>query len=473
MKKRYIDNLLKEISKIKDVVSVNLVGTFFEKEIEEISDIDFVVIVDELNKKNFQLVISHFVNFNHKDYLGDYEIVINNTFGPMKIYENGKIILHIMVYDLKGHIDHVIKSPFTCFDWERSENYYLTKLNHIFSTNRLMLKDFIQSRRGISDYKNDLKNKTLTIRKYKFEENNEYKVIKEQKELDPRHMTEYSYHIVKNLINNYLKFILNTNKVESINEHEFKQHLPEIFEKYRKNIELLTLKKTRKEESTEEEVRWVPKFLEDFYFMIKEIENISSKIIFIRHAKTRDNNKNIFLGNKTDPEILNKNSQKNKYQDYECFISPAKRSKQTAIKYGFKNFEESKLLREINYGAAEGMEVNTFFKNYPKIIESWSNKIDTRFPGGENNQDVLSRVNEFLNTLSVKKSFVITHQVFLRCMLGELFEIPKHSWYLIHIPHNTPLEVIKIGDTFYPNITRNMYKNIFKNFALKEVSNNV
>ena len=96
MKKRYINNLFKEISKINDVLSINLVGTFFDKEIEEISDIDFVVIVNELSKKNFQLVISNFVNFNHKDYLGDYEIVINDTFGPMKIYESGKIILHII-----------------------------------------------------------------------------------------------------------------------------------------------------------------------------------------------------------------------------------------------------------------------------------------------------------------------------------------------------------------------------------------
>ena len=473
MKKRYINNLFKEISKINDVLSINLVGTFFDKEIEEISDIDFVVIVNELSKKNFQLVISNFVNFNHKDYLGDYEIVINDTFGPMKIYESGKIILHIMVYDLKGHLEHVIKSPFTCFDWERSDNYNLTKLNNIFSAKRLMLNDFIQSRRGILDYKNDLKNKTLTIRKYKFEQNNEYKVIKEKIELDPRHMTEYSFHIVKNLINNYLKFILNTNEIERINEHEFKEHLPEIFEKYGERIELLKLKKIKKEESTQEEVSWVFKFLEDFYLGLKEIENISLKIIFMRHSKTLDNNRNIFLGNQSDPEIINKNSLENKYQGYECFTSPSTRTKQTAMKYGFNNFEESELLREIDYGDADGMEVDTFFRKYPKIVASWTKNIDTRFPGGENNQDVLCRVNEFLNAINTKESIVITHQVFLRCLLGDLFKVPKHSWYLIHIPHNTPLEVIKIGNTFYPNITRKMYRTIFKNFVLKEVSNNV
>ena len=28
-----------------------------------------------------------------------------------------------MIYDLKSHIEHTIKSLFTCYDWERSKVY--------------------------------------------------------------------------------------------------------------------------------------------------------------------------------------------------------------------------------------------------------------------------------------------------------------------------------------------------------------
>ena len=54
------------------------------------------------------------------------KLLINNTFGPLKFNSNKNLVIHLMVYDRTGHIDHVIKSPFTVYDWERS-NVYLKK----------------------------------------------------------------------------------------------------------------------------------------------------------------------------------------------------------------------------------------------------------------------------------------------------------------------------------------------------------
>ena len=54
-----------------------------------------------------------------------------------------------MIYDVESHINHVIQSPFTCFDWERSELYIKYKLSEIYPTRKLMLSDFIGTRRGV------------------------------------------------------------------------------------------------------------------------------------------------------------------------------------------------------------------------------------------------------------------------------------------------------------------------------------
>ena len=111
-----------------------------------------------------------------------------------------------MIYDIDGHVEHVINSPFTCFDWERTENFKLNKLNKLFPVGRLMLNDFLNARRGVVDYKNDINKNQLSIREYNFENQSNYAISKKYIELDSIHLTEYTYHIVKNLLNNYVKF---------------------------------------------------------------------------------------------------------------------------------------------------------------------------------------------------------------------------------------------------------------------------
>ena len=53
----------------------------------------------------------------------NYKILINNSFGPIKYDFKKYVIFHLMYYDIEAHKNHVIKSPFTCYDWERSKNY--------------------------------------------------------------------------------------------------------------------------------------------------------------------------------------------------------------------------------------------------------------------------------------------------------------------------------------------------------------
>ena len=468
MRKDYIESLLSGVSIIPSVLSVNLVGSYFEKQLEDISDIDFVIVVNKLDREIYDYILNYFKKFDHKKFLGNYEIQINSSFGPLKIYDDKLIILHIMIYDIDGHVEHVINSPFTCFDWERTENFKLNKLNKLFPVGRLMLNDFLNARRGVVDYKNDIKKNQLSIREYSFENQSNYAVSKKYIELDSIHLTEYTYHIVKNLLNNYVKFLLNINELEKIDDENYSKHLGLTYTKYKEKIYEIKNRKDTRSPSTQNDVTWVSEFLDEFYRKTEFIYQDSTKLIFIRHAKTKSNNLPIFFGTKNNSEIINKDKVKSKYEKYTCYTSPSIRAKQTVSKYGFDNFTESELLSEIDYGKADGMLFDEFKENYSEIIRKWSEKEDPRFPEGENNYDVSLRVEKFLNSTKFSDSFIVTHQVFLRCLFGKLFNIPIHLWYLINIPHNTPLEVIKINHTYYPNISRNMYKVMFKNFIHQE-----
>ena len=45
------------------------------------------------------------------------------------------------------------------------------------------------------------------------------------------------------------------------------------------------------------------------------------------------------------------------------------------------------------------MSFSNFKTKYPKIIKSWNNKIDIKFPKGENTNDVRKRALSFLSIL--------------------------------------------------------------------------
>ena len=69
--------------------------------------------------------------------LQEYILKINSSFGPLKFDEPNLAVIHLMVYDLQSHRQHVILSPFTCLDWERSESVVGMRLQQIFPVGRL------------------------------------------------------------------------------------------------------------------------------------------------------------------------------------------------------------------------------------------------------------------------------------------------------------------------------------------------
>ena len=77
-----------------------------------------------------------------------------------------------MIYDVDSHIDHVTKSPFTCYDWELSNFFVVKNSSDIYPVRTLQLNDFINSRRSIDNYLENLNKGVINYKKYILNKNN-------------------------------------------------------------------------------------------------------------------------------------------------------------------------------------------------------------------------------------------------------------------------------------------------------------
>tara|TARA_B100000900_G_scaffold395264_1_gene393474 strand:- start:6743 stop:8155 length:1413 start_codon:yes stop_codon:yes gene_type:complete len=448
-------------SSIDNIVSLSIVGSFNKKKLSEIGDLDIVVIIDHLNKTNFDKCIRKIKlvkkilqsNISRK-------IKINSTFGPVKYDYIKYLTFHIMIYDIHNHKKHVLDSPFTCYDWERSNSLIGKNLRDIYPVYQITYRDFFNSKRSYNKYITDLSNRSISYQSYYFEKNN-IKLLNHNLNISGINIQKFCNHILINLINNLHKFFIRKNELP--NHQEKNKYLKKICinkENYN-NVMRITKKYNQKFEY----INITKKFLYFFHNYINKIQNNSRKLYFIRHQETKLNSQNIFIGNKLNPIIIKKNkiNLNIKYFD-NCYSSPLKRSLQTANLYFIKNkIIKSKYICEINYGVAEGMNFDNFFKKYPKIINKWKQKLDPKFPKGENSRDVLKRLKKFLKLFYNSKlndnSLIVSHNVILRSLIGYYFNIKKHDWYKIQINHNNYVKLFLFKNNILIDTNR---KNMIK-----------
>ena len=474
------NHILKDFLKIKGVISVNLVGSFWENPNENnFRDIDIVIILKEINRKKFYNCIKFIKKIDLNLFgLKDYKIKVNTTFGPLKFDFKKTLIFHLMVYDEKSHKEHVVKSPFTCFDWERTKHSSGKKLKDIFPVSNLQFNDFLYGRRSIKDYQKDLKKNKISYREYYWIGNKAY-LKKKYFTTDNWHKTEYLYHIIKNILINYYKLLNQKNILP--NDKKIKDLLIDINKNKFKNsfnnyLLLRSAKKNKIHIKTESLEKWVFKFMLHFQEIVKKELKKKLKVIFIRHAKTKLNDGS-FLGINRDPEITLNNRTKEKIQKIKnkkillIYTSEMKRSKQTSKLLNKKiNMIINKNLNEKNYGDAEGLKYSQLNKKYPYLLKSWAKKKDPKFPNGESDTDVLKRFNIFTKVLikklnKIKNSgfiFVISHNVFLRNIIGNQFGIKKFDWHKIKTDHLVPFEFVFLKKKLISNIDRKilMEKNL-------------
>lgn len=439
------EQLLSNIFNIEDIVSSTIVGSFKDKKIFNLkSDIDLVVVCNKLSKKTFEKIIQSVKKTHSKNKsFNIYKLKINKSFGPLKFKLVNTVVIHLMIYDINSHIKHVINSPFTCHDWERSKWFKGLKLSKIFQVGTLQINDFINSRRGIQDYISDLKKNVISYREYNFKNKKIYVNLKKKK-INLEDSYEFSYHIINNLLINFNKFEKNRNIL--LTDVNFKKLFLKITlndkDLLNKFIFIKKNKKNKKSVKIEDlysNIIITQKFINYFKRYINTFVNDFNKVTFLRHAKTKFK-KNIFLGQKINPNI-NKTKIKFKKNFDICFTSPMRRSISTANLL----IKKSKIvidsnINEIDYGSLEGKDYFFLRKNYPKIIFNWKHKKDTKFPNGENLLDVSKRLKLFTQKLlrynnKYSNILVVTHNVCLRCLIGKNFKVPTYLWYKIKISY--------------------------------------
>ena len=471
--------IFKKISEIDEIISITIVGSFIDKDdLSGISDIDTVVICNTLNRKVFNNCINAFKKLNiSKCGLKNYNLKINSTFGPLKFDKPNNAILHLMIYDIKGHRNHVINSPFTCYDWERSKDFVGLHLKQIFPVGRIQFRDFIEARRSTEHYLEDLKSNTISFREYDLI-NNKFKQIKKNMPLDPKHKGEYAYHIVKNLVSNYVKLCSNKNNLMSNNE--IKKFLLNLSNKYRgeshsdRFMLISKIKENREDDFPIDTIEWVEEFIKEFKNTILYKWNKTIKISFFRHFKTTQNDGS-YLGQGRNPSIDPKSIIQTKFEEPNIiYSSPLARCVQSAkIIYKDINLVHDDRLLEFNYGDAEGLKFKDFLYQYPHIISKWKNGKDPCFPNGENTNQVFARLLSFLRDLSktlkednINNVSIFTHNGILRCLIGNFFQIERKNWFKIFIPYGVPIEFLYLDGQYYPNISKNIFPKILKNVGL-------
>jgi len=462
MFKKYISQKIKDkLFQINEVISVTIVGSFNDRsDLQHIGDIDVVVILNKINKKNFNKCNKKINSLN--DFIlkkTKKSILINNTLGPIKYDYNKFTVIHLMIYDKKSHKKHVLLSPFTCFDWERSKNYKGLSLKEIYPVRFLILEDFISSRRSPNDYIKDIDANSISYRKYYFNKSGYY-LKKLKYKFNEINKINYAYHIIKNLLFNYYKFENNINKL--ISSKEQKKLFLKITNNKNLYNEFIKIKSYRsiKKNNIEQVKEIVIKFLNHFNNFIITIKK-NNEIVFIRHNKTLYNDGTFFgQGRDTNKITVQKNKLLIKKKFDICFSSPLKRALETSKIYSTRKIIKINELKEINYGRAEGLNLTKLKKKYPKIIDMWNSNLDPRFPSGENNKDVIDRLQVFLKKLTSNKKFynkkilVVTHNVLLRSLLGSVFDMKIHEWYKIQINFSDFFEFLIINKKIIPNISR-------------------
>ncbi|MBK7406416.1 MAG: histidine phosphatase family protein [Phycisphaerales bacterium] len=117
--------LWRAVNRTSDIISATLTGSFVESEgLEGVSDIDFVVLLDHLDRACFGRVIGTFEAELAPALAGmGWALRINPTLGPLKFNDERTAVLHLMLYSRERHVEHAIQSPFTVLDWQRSAEH--------------------------------------------------------------------------------------------------------------------------------------------------------------------------------------------------------------------------------------------------------------------------------------------------------------------------------------------------------------
>lgn len=490
LKERIVHTLWEVVDTFDCIQSATLTGSFVHsKSLEGLSDIDLVLVVDELDLLRFQELQRSFAS-SLEPVLNDagYRLRINPTLGPLKFNEPKLAVLHLMLYSQQAHVEHVINSPFTCLDWQKSVVFRKQSLADIYPAFGLQPRHFLSARRSISDYLADFRASEVSFRELIFSETG-YSEKKCAKPMTNRDRHEFAYHVMRFLMLNLLK-LTRCPMEANIKLNELMNRFFVLFPLGESDARPLLMQLAEKkrrldfDESVENLGPKLEAFIGQFEMQFREdfITNASRHLAF-RHAPTSGNiGPTRFLG-RSDLEILEPVDGTNEKGWSEtriavenlnagaAFVSPLKRCRRSLERVLREETTVSvdDRLIEMDYGQCEMMTVTDSRVRFPHLFESWGRSEDPRFPDGENAADVHERAWAFAKDhwkSDAANSVTCTHNVVLRCLIGEALGVPISERYRIQVPHLAPIEFVstkRFGVVL--NLSENVERRLFRGFV--------
>jgi len=462
VKKKKLYNCIKKLFLYdKNIISISFVGSFNYK--KTFNDIDLVFILSEVNERYFNSIINKISSLKKLKLFKDKNLIINNLLGPVKFnLQKNDIVLHVMIYSLSQHIEHSIKSPFTCFDWERSSNYIGKSISDSFSVRTLMLTDFISSTRGISNFNKDIINNQISCIKY-YKYNNKILLKKIKVKIDNRNQFSYPKNLIVNTVKNFLKYINQNNK-----EYSLKNVWGFLLRKKILNKKEILILKTSVRINEIKKISVT--FIRNFLNYIKYIKKNSISINFLRHLEPILPSR-IFIGQKIDPPL--KHSIKNNnyplgtlkvINNKIIYTSSLLRAQNTSnILFPSYKYKVLKLVDEIDYGLVEGLNFEQLKKYFYKLYSQMKNGKKFKYPKGESYADVRKRIFVLIKKIlrHKKNTIIITHNVFIRVLLGIFLKVRDKNLHHISIKYGQNFNFILYNNKIYPDFPRSYLLDLF------------
>ncbi|HZL90218.1 MAG TPA: histidine phosphatase family protein, partial [Pirellulaceae bacterium] len=476
------------------ILSATLTGSFLHGSgLEGISDIDFVVIVDDLNAGRFEDLQQAFRDALTPVVAAEtFSLRINPTLGPLKFNDEQTAVLHLMLYSLRAHVEHGIQSPFTCLDWQRSPVFFKGSMAEVYPVFGLQPHHFVSARRSIQDYLRDYRSGVVSFRELACDESG-YREVRREKPMTVRDRHEFAYHILRFLMQNTLKLLLKRNEAPDgeLLLDQFSLAFGDcgglLRPLYR---ELATRKRARDfvqpiEQLDERLEEWIADYERQF-------RNIfftdARRHVLFRHARTALNMGQVgnlsyeahFLG-RSNPDIeplaIDSLAPLVKAIDRlsigRVFCSPLARCQQSlsalADQVQLPRPCLDARLEEIDYGHCEGLSADEARQQFPRLAAGWDSGEDVRFPDGECTADVARRLEAFIDGQwdhDGPDTLTCTHNVVLRCLVGIGLNVPPRQWYRLKIPHLAPISVIQTRrHGWFVDLDEMMEREIFCDFV--------
>jgi len=475
-----VDAVWRAADRVASVRSATLAGSFSKGTgLEGIADIDTILIVDSLDEPRFAELQEAFRD-ELEPILSErlYALRINPTLGPLKFNDPRTAVLHLMIYTAEGHREHAIKSPFTCLDWQRSALWHKSDLKSIYPVFGLQPHHFMSARRGARDYLRDLAEDAVSYRELSFRAGGLQEIVR-KKPMTSRDRHEFAYHVMRFLMQNFLKLVTRSNEVqdgEALLTAYFAR-FPEGAGDFGPLFQELNRRKQASEfkPAVPNLFERVSGFVTTFEQQFRDaFERRAVRHMVFRHAPTELNGPTgegtVFQG-RVDPHLPYTERGMFPYPEREAFreglerlaeavrshrpvqvyTSPLQRAIGSVVLLGLlvpwlpEEIVDERLV-EIDYGQCEELTVAEAQERYPELFAAWARGEDPPFPGGgENTAAVCERLWDFAEERwqsGNEPTLACAHNVVLRCLIGHLLSVPPREWYRLRIPHLVPLTVL-------------------------------